>query len=238
MHKVQVPADPQECANVLTQHCLKTARAFSEHHRCKFIGAGIGKPLFELAPHLCSALWKELDIVSMVLSVYTHEHGVTTPIPPTADEQADSVVRKVIMHFGPRHLLRVQIGFRNLVEVDEGGLVRIVEDLNDYKNSVRAPTWRALLKNVEEIKRMGTKIAFFSSTPQGGGVALMRHALIRFFKLLDVDAKWYDRFLTECVNGKRYVPKPNPQVFRITKDNHNILQGILPPTKETKYRCR
>ena len=191
VHKVQVPSDPQECANVLTQHCLTMARLFSEQHRCKFIGAGIGRPLFELAPHLCSALWRELDIVAMVLSVYLHEHGVTTPIPPTADEQADSVVRKLIMHFGPRHLIRVQIGFRNLVEVDEGGLVRIVDSLNDYQKTVRTPTWRALLKNAEEIKKMGTKIAFFSSTPQGGGVALMRHALIRLFKLLEVDAKWY-----------------------------------------------
>ena len=70
----------------------------------------------------------------MVLSVYIHEHGISTPMAPTADEQADSVVRKVIMHFGPRNLMRVQIGYRNLVEVDEGGLVRIVEDLDDYEN--------------------------------------------------------------------------------------------------------
>lgn len=30
---------------------------------------------------------------------------------------------------------------------------------------------------------------------------------------------------TERVLTCRYVPKPNPSVFRITKDNHNILQG-------------
>ena len=119
-----------------------------------------------------------------------HEHGTTTPIPPTADEQADSVVRKLIMCFGPRHLPRLQIGFRNLVEIDLGGLVRLVEDLKEYEATVRPPTWRACMKVAEEIKKMGTKIAFFSSTPQGGGVALMRHALIRFCKLLGVDVKW------------------------------------------------
>jgi alpha,alpha-trehalose phosphorylase (configuration-retaining) len=197
IHKVPVSRDPTERANTLMQHILKQVRTFSEQHRCKFIGAGIGKPLFDLVPKLCSALWKELDIVSMVLSVYVHEHGVTTPIPPTADEQADSVVRKLIMYFGPRHLIRVEIGFRNLVEVDGGGLVRIVEDLEDYERVVRAPTWRACVKFAEEIKKMGTKIAFFNSTPQGGGVALMRHALIRFFKLLGVDAKWYRDFITK-----------------------------------------
>lgn len=193
VHRVHCGPDADERSFKLTQHCLDQVRAFSEQHRCKFIGAGIGKPLFDLAPLLCSALWKELDIVSMVLSVYIHEHGITTPMTPTADEQADSVVRKLIMHFGPRHLLRLQIGFRNLVEVDEGGLVRIVESLDDYERSVRPPTWRACVKYANEIKRMGTKIAFFSSTPQGGGVALMRHALIRLFKLLGVDVKW-------CIN--------------------------------------
>jgi hypothetical protein len=191
VHKVHVSADPAERSSKLTHHVLKTIKAFSEHHRCKFIGAGVGKPLFDLAPTLCSTLWKELDIVSMVLSVYMHEHGISTPIPPTADEQADSVVRKLIMHFGPRNLMRVQIGFRNIVEVDEGGLVRIVEDLRDYQRTVRDPTWRACIKFADELKKMGTKIAFFSSTPQGGGVALMRHALIRFWKLLGVDVKWY-----------------------------------------------
>lgn len=36
----------------------------------------------------------------------------------------------------------------------------------------------------------------------------MRHAMIRFYKNLGVDAAWY-------------VPKPSPAVFRTTKDNHN-----------------
>ena len=188
VHRVQCSNDPEERSVKITQHCLKQVRAFSEQHRCKFIGAGIGKPLFDLAPLLCSALWKELDIVAMVLSVYIHEHGITTPVPPTADEQADSVVRKVIMHFGPRHLLRLQIG--------QCGLVRIVESLSDYERSFRPPTWHACLKYAEEIKRMGTKIAFFSSTPQGSGVALMRHALIRLFKLLGVDVKWYQLLIS------------------------------------------
>ena len=44
---------------------------------------------------------------------------------------------------------------------------------------------------VTALKKTNTKIAFFSSTPQGGGVALMRHALVRLAKLLDVDLTWY-----------------------------------------------
>jgi hypothetical protein len=69
---------------------------------------------------------------------------------------------------------------------------------------------------VTALKKSKTKIAFFSSTPQGGGVALMRHALVRLTKLLGVDLTWY-------------VPKPKPGVFRITKTIHNILQGVAKP---------
>lgn len=39
-------------------------------------------------------------------------------------------------------------------------------------------------------------------------------------------------------NIYRYVPNPSPSVFRTTKNNHNILQGVAPPdlrlTQEAK----
>ncbi|OGH10260.1 MAG: hypothetical protein A2152_02605 [Candidatus Levybacteria bacterium RBG_16_35_6] len=62
----------------------------------------------------------------------------------------------------------------------------------------------------------GKRIIFINSTPQGGGVALMRQALIRLYKLIDVDAHWY-------------VLRPKPNVFNITKKKfHNVLQSVCP----------
>lgn len=46
-----------------------------------------------------------------------------------------------------------------------------------------------------KLREKKTKIAFFSATPQGGGVALMRHALVRLSRLLGVDVTWYGMFL-------------------------------------------
>jgi hypothetical protein len=46
------------------------------------------------------------------------------------------------------------------------------------------------MKYVKDLKGRKVTMAFFNSTPQGGGVALMRHALVRFFRLLDIDCKW------------------------------------------------
>ncbi|KAF8479153.1 trehalose synthase [Russula ochroleuca] len=139
------------------------------------------------------------------------------PIPRTIDEQADSAARKAIMYYGPGNNPRLTIGPRNQVTVDAAGKIHLIDDLDVYRNSVGEGTWNAVIQLADELREKKFKIGFFSSTPQGGGVALMRHALIRFLSLLDVDCAWY-------------VPNPSPSVFRTTKNNHNILQGVAAPT--------
>lgn len=54
-------------------------------------------------------------------------------------------------------------------------------------------TWDSLMLYAGQLKQKGTKIAFFSATPQGGGVALMRHALVRLSRLVGVDLAWYGK---------------------------------------------
>ncbi|KAL5529118.1 hypothetical protein ACEPAG_5092 [Sanghuangporus baumii] len=144
--------------------------------------------------------------------------GVTgkLPIVRTLDEQADSAARKCVMYFGPNNNPRLTIGPRNQVTVDAGGKIHLIDDLEEYEKTVGRGTWNAVNKLADELREKKIKIGFFSSTPQGGGVALMRHALIRFLTLLDVDVAWY-------------VPNPSPSVFRTTKNNHNILQGVAAP---------
>ncbi|KZT11205.1 glycosyltransferase family 4 protein [Laetiporus sulphureus 93-53] len=139
------------------------------------------------------------------------------PIPRTVDEQADSAARKCIMYFGPGNNPRLSIAPRNQVAVDSGGKIHLIDDLDEYRKTVHKGTWNAVIKLADELREKKIRFAFFSSTPQGGGVALMRHALIRFFQALDVDAAWY-------------VPNPSPSVFRTTKNNHNILQGVADPS--------
>ncbi|KAF8352313.1 trehalose phosphorylase [Amanita rubescens] len=147
--------------------------------------------------------------------------GVTgrLPIPRTLDEQSDSAARKCVMYFGPNNNPRLSIGPRNQVMVDGGGKIHLIDDLAEYEKTVGPRTWNAVIKLAEELREKKVKIGFFSSTPQGGkyyDVLQMRHALIRFLSLLDVDAAWY-------------VPNPSPSVFRTTKNNHNILQGVAHP---------
>jgi len=76
-----------------------------------------------------------------------------------------------------------------LVEVDAAFHVKLTR-LKDYERTVEAPTWAAINKYANDLKKRRVKIAFFSATPQGGGVALMRHAMVRFAKVLGVDLRW------------------------------------------------
>ncbi|OXV10103.1 hypothetical protein Egran_02135 [Elaphomyces granulatus] len=127
----------------------------------------------------------------------------------------EGVVLTVSRCFGPNNTPSVQVGFRGLVEVDSAFHIRLA-NLQDYQKTVAPATWAAVNHYASDLKKRNVKIAFFSATPQGGGVALMRHALVRFSQVLGTDIKWY-------------VPKPRPGVFRITKTNHNILQGVSKP---------
>ncbi|KAI0035062.1 glycosyltransferase family 4 protein [Vararia minispora EC-137] len=248
--------DSVKQADDIEEHVVTTIRKFSEEHGCKFLGAGVTVAILRDAPNLCTRLWLELDVVPIVFNIkpfhtdsatrpnIKHRISSTTgsyvpsgadtptvyvdqttlnpnavpgklPIPRTIDEQADSAARKCIMHFGPNNNPRLSIGPRNQVAVDAGGKIHLIDDLEVYRKSVRPGTWNAVIQLADELREKNFKIGFFSSTPQGE-FSQMRHALIRFLSALDVDAAWY-------------VPNPSPAVFRTTKNNHNILQGVADP---------
>lgn len=169
----------------------------------KILAAGIDSNYpekFELA----RLLWTKLDIIPFIFTLKGHSSG----------ERADSASRKCSMWFGPQTVPRISIGYRHLVEVDANHHIRIAR-LEDYRQISSSKTWNALLWLRDRILKRKISASFFNATAQGGGVALMRHAMIRLFHLLDLPISWH-------------VPKPNPHVFRITKNNHNILQGVAP----------
>lgn len=87
-----------------------------------------------------------------------------------------------------------------------------IATLAEYKNLTPEDDFSLLITLTHLFE--GKKLVFFSSTAQGGGVALMRHALIRLFRLLSVDAHWY-------------VMLPRLEAFEVTKRKfHNILQAV------------
>lgn len=80
----------------------------------------------------------------------------------------------------------------------------------------RDPSIGIALKLASQVKKLNARVCFLNSTIQGGGVALMRHALLRVMTLLGVNVDWF-------------VLHPEPKVFSITKKKfHNVLQGVAP----------
>ena len=196
----------------------------SVKHNAKFVGAGVTLDLESICPGISACLWRELDVVGMTLEVQTEACGAfedAGKISVDVDEQADSAARKCVMYFGPNHNPALAIAFKNQVRPDAEGAIKLVEGLGEYEATVHKGTWNTVLKYAHELKgykngqtegdlqRPPTKIAFFSATPQGGGVALMRHALVRFCKKLGVQLEWFvfissivhSTYLLICVTG-------------------------------------
>ena len=178
----------------IADYVIDMLETYQQRHAVKFIGAGVPRDLMKKSPKLCARLWLELDIVPVSIAQQVQDakdeidHNFWDS--KLVDEQADSMARKCIMHFGPSLAPLLQVGFRGVVEVDESFQIRLLT-ADDYEKSCSSTTWEATMKYVTSLKVSKTKIAFFSSTPQGGGVALMRHALVRFAKVMGVDLAWY-----------------------------------------------
>jgi hypothetical protein len=96
-------------------------------------------------------------------------------------------------NFGPSLVPLLQVGWRGVVQTDAGFRAHLTT-VQNHKDTCSNATWETMLTYAKKLRGNKTKIAFFSSTPQGGGVALMRHALVRFARLLGVDLTWYGEY--------------------------------------------
>lgn len=96
-------------------------------------------------------------------------------------------------NFGPSLVPLMQVGFRGIVQTDAAFRAHLTT-VQNHKDTCSSPTWETMLTYAKKLRGNNIKVAFFSSTPQGGGVALMRHALVRFARLLGVDLTWYGMY--------------------------------------------
>ncbi|KAE8402064.1 hypothetical protein BDV37DRAFT_273132 [Aspergillus pseudonomiae] len=178
-------------------------------------------------PSLCSQLWRELDILPLVLEhkerarrdsdlgeLATFSSWGTKEF----DEQADSMVRKCMRSFGVGHVLQENIGLGSLVEVDRNFRVRLA-NLEDYQATVTAQTWSIVQHYAEELKQRNVKIAFFSLSSQGRPDIHTRHSLRSTYCKLDTGLNFW----------LRYVPKPRPGMSCIIRKMHDSLEGLNAP---------
>lgn len=93
-------------------------------------------------------------------------------------------------YFGPSMTPKLQVGMHGEVQVDVNGMVHLCS-LHDYEATCSRASWETMKFYANKMRAANTKLAFFSATPQNEGSAPMRHALVRFSRLLGLDIKWY-----------------------------------------------
>ncbi|KAG0635580.1 glycosyltransferase family 4 protein [Tuber brumale] len=172
-------SDGQYMGDVIRKNTIHIVVAYSISYRARFVGAGVTRDLEEICHGFCAYIWRKLDIVCVVSKAQTTPSGthLQRDSPIDLDQQA--------------HLA---------AHAEEA--IRLVEDLQQYKETVHESTWKTVLSYANEL--MGYKDGQQQRKPT------------EFCTQLGVDMSWY-------------IPEPNPEASRITKTNHNILQGVADP---------
>lgn len=185
-------------ANKNKKELILAISKLAKSEKVKIFAAGLSG--FNDFEDLATDLWLKLDIVPSEKA--SRLKGKTAAL-----KAAEAVNRLFDADLKPK------VFFNSDSSVKE----QFLTNLSAYQQGVDKETWKNLIAISEQVKEKKLKIAFINSTAFGGGVALMRHAIIRFYKLLGVDVKWL-------------VLKGDKDVFTITKKKiHNVLHGIAAP---------
>ena len=194
--------DPYQLHKII----LEEIRLYMHSRKLKVIMAGLASHEDSAIKRLGYMLWRRADILPCLVSAQGD----------SLDEIACSAARKTTHYLSATQLPglpKVLVGYRHEVEVDANGAVAF-SGLEGYRQHCCGDTWKLLKSAALRVRQQGKSIVFINSTPQGGGVAILRHSMIRFLRLLGVNVHWF-------------VMRPNPDVFEITKKKfHNILQGV------------
>ncbi|MFL5693760.1 MAG: glycosyltransferase [Ktedonobacteraceae bacterium] len=179
---------------------LNWLRQAAQQQYLQWIAAGLREE--DQPENVFSRLWLEEDIVPFVIRKQEGVH----------EQSPQEQVMNVISQFGENNIVHTQLNEKHEVQVSE------LVTLEDYQKITPPGDFTLLTELAQALQ--GKKLVFINATPQGGGVALMRHALIRLLRLLHVDAHWY-------------VLQPKKEVFTITKAKfHNVLQAVA--SRETE----
>jgi glycosyltransferase involved in cell wall biosynthesis len=174
-------------------------KEIAKRYHCAIVAMTIVHP--EQQEKLGAHMWLRLDIVPF----FSRPH-----VDKEIKEMAIEAAKRTASRFTEEDLIKVSL--KKDREVGVSWLVRLA----DHERITDAHEFALLKELARTFKAKKNDLLFINSTPQGGGVALMRHAIIRLYRLLGISAHWH------VMNG-------NGDVFNITKKKfHNILQGISP----------
>lgn len=199
VQKLVLEGDPETRVQAEIENILK------QKHKLVATSFTHKKLLKKIAPKL----WLEKDIVTLLVNKNQIKNNTVG---------IEEHIKFISLSFDHNNIANIKITQNNEVQVTD------LISLKEYRQTSTKEEFSGLMTLSKKFK--GHTISFINATPQGGGVALMRHALMRLFKFLKVDAHWY-------------VLKPDLEVFNITKRKfHNILQAVADPKLELTEKDR
>ncbi|GAA5875124.1 hypothetical protein JCM3774_001643 [Rhodotorula dairenensis] len=159
--------------------------------------------------HALTRVWLHLDAIPFLSS---REAAVGRF---SLDGQATAAIDEALATLVPMSTSTVKIVLSPLRQVLVDADFRVQMYGLGLLRKVTSPAlWSAFTCLGDALAAQKTSISFFSATPRGGGVALMRHSLMRVWHMTGLDVRWF-------------VPDGDPSVFNITKRKfHNVLQGV------------
>ncbi|GAA5863971.1 hypothetical protein JCM1840_000652 [Sporobolomyces johnsonii] len=189
-HKVQIVSLAQTCANLAPK---ATFNVDAEDGSADFL----------------TRVWLKLDSIPFLASSAASEGQFSL------DAQAGAALDEALSSLVPMSSSTVKVALSPLRQVLVDADFRIHLYSMKLLKSITSPAlWHAFTVLGQALAMQKTSVAFFSATPRGGGVALMRHSLMRIWNSVGMDAGWY-------------VPIGDSSVFNITKRKfHNVLQGV------------
>ncbi|GAA5967945.1 hypothetical protein JCM21900_006945 [Sporobolomyces salmonicolor] len=189
-HKVQIVSLAQTCANLAPE---ATFSVDAEDGIADFL----------------TRVWLQLDSIPFLASSAASERQFSL------DAQAGAALDEALSSLVPMSSSTVKVALSPLRQVLVDADFRIhLYSLKLLKSITSPALWHAFTILGQALALQKTSVAFFSATPRGGGVALMRHSLMRIWNAVGMDAGWY-------------VPIGDSSVFNITKRKfHNVLQGV------------
>ncbi|GJN91275.1 hypothetical protein Rhopal_004294-T1 [Rhodotorula paludigena] len=160
-------------------------------------------------PDFMTRVWLELDSIPFLASKASTEGKFSL------DAQASAAVDEALAQLVPMSSSTIKISLSPLRQVLVDADFRVQLYSLPLLKSITSPAlWNAFTDLGSALAAQKTNVAFFSATPRGGGVALMRHSLMRVWHAVGLDVRWF-------------VPEGDPSVFNITKRKfHNVLQGV------------
>lgn len=95
------PEESRPTFSSISDFVISELRAYGGRHIEKFIGVAMPMELSERCPALCSRLWRELDIIPVVLQEPEKPSEDSNGTPwkaKSVDELAESMARKCVRH--------------------------------------------------------------------------------------------------------------------------------------------